>query len=77
MTTSAESIYSSPDGRRLLERRMQELDRRIQIIRAALDESEPNLELVEERFPSTSGSEASSSKPLRHTSRPMIRNSWR
>jgi transcription elongation GreA/GreB family factor len=50
MTTSTESIYSSPDGRRLLERRMQELDRRIQIIRAALDESEPNLELVEEHM---------------------------
>jgi transcription elongation GreA/GreB family factor len=50
MTTSTESIYSSPDGRRLLERRMQELERRIQIIRAALHESEPNLELVEEHM---------------------------
>ena len=48
MTTSTESIYSSPDGRRLLERRMQELERRIQIIRAAIDESEPNHELLQE-----------------------------
>jgi transcription elongation GreA/GreB family factor len=50
MTTNAESIYSSPDGRRLLAQRMQDLERRIQIIRAALDESEPNLELVEEHM---------------------------
>ena len=50
MTANAESIYTSPDGRLLLERRMQELERRIQIIRAAIDESEPHLELVEERM---------------------------
>jgi len=50
MTANTESIYTSPDGRLLLERRMQELERRIQIIRAAIDESEPHLELVEERM---------------------------
>jgi transcription elongation GreA/GreB family factor len=50
MTSNTESIYTSPDGRRLLKRRMRELERRIQIIRAALDESEPNLELVEEHM---------------------------
>jgi hypothetical protein len=80
MTTNTESTYSSPDGRRLLARRMRQLERRIQIIRAALDESEPNLELVQEHmrvFPSTSGSEASSSRPLPQKSRPMTRNSWR
>ena len=50
MTANTESTYSSPDGRRLLARRMHELERRIQIIRAALDESEPNLELVQEHM---------------------------
>jgi transcription elongation factor GreA len=50
MTANTESTYSSPDGRRLLARRMQELERRIQIIRAAIDESEPHLELIEERM---------------------------
>jgi transcription elongation factor GreA len=50
MTANTESTYSSPDGRRLLARRMNELERRIQIIRAALDESEPNLELVQEHM---------------------------
>lgn len=50
MTSNTESTYSSPDGRRLLERRMHELERRIRIIRAALDESEPNLELVQEHM---------------------------
>jgi transcription elongation factor GreA len=50
MTANTESTYSSPDGRRLLARRMQELERRIQVIRAAIDESEPHLELVEERM---------------------------
>ena len=50
MTANTESTYSSPDGRRLLARRVQELERRIQIIRAALDESEPNLELVQEHM---------------------------
>ncbi len=33
-----------------LTRRMHELERRIQIIRAAIDESEPNLELVQEHM---------------------------
>ena len=50
MTANTESTYSSPDGRRLLARRMHELERRIQIIRAAIDESEPNLELVQEHM---------------------------
>jgi transcription elongation GreA/GreB family factor len=50
MTANTESTYSSPDGCRLLARRRHELERRIQIIRAALDESEPNLELVEEHM---------------------------
>ena len=50
MTANTESTYSSPDGRRLLVRRMRELERRIRIIRAALDESEPNLELVQEHM---------------------------
>jgi transcription elongation GreA/GreB family factor len=50
MTANTESTYSSPDGRRLLARRMNELERRIEIIRAALDESEPNLELVQEHM---------------------------
>ena len=50
MTVNTESTYSSPDGRRLLARRMHELERRIQIIRAALDESEPSLELVQEHM---------------------------
>jgi transcription elongation GreA/GreB family factor len=50
MTANTESAYSSPDGRRLLARRMHELERRIQIIRAAIDESEPNLELVQEHM---------------------------
>jgi transcription elongation GreA/GreB family factor len=50
MKANTEPTYSSPDGRRLLARRMQELERRIQIIRAALDESEPNVELVQEHM---------------------------
>jgi transcription elongation factor GreA len=50
MTANTESTYSSPDGRRLLARRVHELERRIQIIRAALDESEPSLELVQEHM---------------------------
>lgn len=50
MTANTESTYSSPDGRRLLARRMHELERRLQIIRAAIDESEPNLELVQEHM---------------------------
>ena len=50
MTANTESTYSSPDGRRLLARRMHELERRIQIIRAAIDESEPSLELVQEHM---------------------------
>jgi transcription elongation GreA/GreB family factor len=50
MTANTESAYSSPDGRRMLARRMQGLERRIQDIRAAIDESEPHHELVEERF---------------------------
>jgi transcription elongation GreA/GreB family factor len=50
MTANTESAYSSPDGRRLLARRMHELERRIRIIRAALDDSEPNLELVQEHM---------------------------
>ena len=50
MTENTDSAYSSPDGRRLLARRMHELERRIRIIRAALDDSEPNLELVQEHM---------------------------
>ena len=50
MTANPESSYSSPDGRRMLARRMQELERRIQFIRAAIDESEPNHELLQEQM---------------------------
>jgi transcription elongation factor GreA len=50
MTLNTESAYSSPDGRRLLARRMQELERRIQFIRSAIDESEPNHELLQEHM---------------------------
>jgi transcription elongation factor GreA len=50
MTTNTESTYSSPDGRRLLARRMQDLERRIEFIRAALDESGPNPELLQEHM---------------------------
>jgi transcription elongation factor GreA len=50
MTANTESAYSSPDGRRLLARRMQELERRIQFIRSAIDESEPNHELLQEHM---------------------------
>jgi transcription elongation factor GreA len=50
MTLNTESAYSSPDGRRLLARRMQELERRIQFIRSAIDESGPNHELLQEHM---------------------------